>query len=362
MPAILHGIALLIALNVQSMTSPLAGAWLLFHLAGCLWIYTPPKEKNPVWRACLLWLIALGVSTFIMAPVTNGAATMWVMAAAPILALSMRKEYLQDYITATLVVLVIYAVVLIGEMVFTIGYTNYNVLVVGRNHLASAWPLMDPNNAACVMNTALLPCFYMALRKPKWFWLCAVFCVALYATASRTGAAVAVFFAIILLLERFPKLVREWEAALIGIIIAAGVYHKYIQHDPSLAVRMEIWKASAQLVLLHPDVGVGLGSFSTYYNMVRTEHVTAGYFAHNDLLQIFIEMGVLCAFIFGCLMVVVWDKTTRANIASACVILSVFLHSMMEFQFYLPSVSIIVGLALAHHNLTYQPENKILRR
>ena len=85
LPALLSASGLAIALSVQYVASPLAGTWLLLHLAACASMLKDgyPKVKGIVWNCALAWLVALSVSAFVFAPVVNGAAYMWILAAAP---------------------------------------------------------------------------------------------------------------------------------------------------------------------------------------------------------------------------------------------------------------------------------------
>ena len=89
--------------------------------------------------------------------------------------------------------------------------------------------------------------------------------------------------------------------------------------------------------------------FSRYYAMVRTEDYTGGWFAHNDLLQIFAELGIIGAVVFIGLWTVVAINTTKGNFIAALTMFGIFLQAMVEFQFYTPGISMGMGLALAYH-------------
>jgi O-antigen ligase len=119
----------------------------------------------------------------------------------------------------------------------------------------------------------------------------------------------------------------------------------------SLLVRSQIIHASLPLFSIRPLSGLGLGAFSYYYSQIRTESVTAGVYLHNDTLQLMIEMGIPCIIVFLTLWISAFIVTTKSNIISLAVLLAVFLHSMMEFQFYLPAISMLTGVALAYHRL-----------
>lgn len=351
LPAIFFGIALAIALNVQMMSSPLAGAWLLFFAADCLMmIYqSQDKDRGLIWKTSLLWMISLGVSTFLLAPVISGAMVMWILIAMPMLALAMREEYLRGHLEAALIVVTCYAIGLIVQTLLHVQYTNINYPAKILSFPAVAWPLLDPNNAAAIVNMGMMPCFYMALRKRKWWALVAIFAFAMFATGSKTGALMMALGLAAILTARY-----RLEITTVLIIVTSGVLammelagHNVV--NEAFHYRAMMWSDSMPLAFIRPVSGLGLGTFADYYARVRTETNTAGFFAHNDLLQIAIENGIPAAGIFISVALAVALTTRRANIASAAAMGAVFFHSMMEFQFYLPAVTLLMGLALAYH-------------
>jgi O-antigen ligase len=274
---------------------------------------------------------------------------MWVLAAMPTLAVSLRREHLKPYLACFLAVAALYAAGLVAQMALNTQTLLFNY--EGRH----AWPLLDPNNAAAVVNMALLPCVYLTLFKQiRWVIPSALFVAALFAAGSKAGFAVAglgilTFFSV--------KLGAEFLlfATAIGITEAVGLY---IYH-PDLIVllvgsfrdRLPIWEASLPLVFIHPVLGLGLGTFGHYYAQVRTEQYTVGWHSHNDVLQVAVEMGIPAALLFFALLAAVALTTRRANLAAAVVVLAVTAQAMVEFQFYIPAVSIPMGLALGCHLL-----------
>jgi O-antigen ligase len=366
-PAALLSAALLIALNVQTMSSPLAGAWLLFFLAGAACAYEPASRRSLLWWACLAWLAALGIATFVLHPVPNAAATMWILAAMPILALSLPRRHLTPCLTGFLAALAIYATGLILQMLLQVRYTNYEYWITSLQTFAVAWPLLDPNNAAAVLNLGLIPCFYRALRKPIWYLAVALFSVAMFATVSKAGAIAAVLGCLILLIERFGFNFAFRFAGLLALAAVSGLLPMILLDtafqqrlaiclQSSMGIRIDLWQASLPLLTLSPLRGLGLGSFGFYYQQIRTEQETSGYFAHNDLLQFAIELGIPCTLIFCALIAAVALTTSRRNIASGAVMLAVLLQSMVEFQLYLPAITIPMGLALAYHIHNREPK------
>lgn len=361
-PAFFHLFGLAIALTVQFMASPLAGAWLLFSLAGCAYTYHPPKHKDVLWLACLAWLSTLGVQTFLLMPISGGAATMWVLAAMPLIGLSMSRKALKPCLVALLALLALFAAGLIAQMLLQVQYTNYNYHLEWRSAGAMSWPLVDPNNAACVLNFGFLPCIWKGLRDRRWLVLAALFAFALFATASKAGAGAAAVGVTLLLFERFWGGVHTGAVSLIAFFFGLfATFNIPVSVLSSFSARLPIWKASWPLFWALPYTGLGLGSFGAYYSQVRTEHETGGAFAHNDLLQLGIEMGIPALVVFCALLLTIVATTNRKNIASMALILATFLQAMVEFQFYVPPVSILMGFAVAYHRLTRCDNCNIMR-
>ena len=351
LPSLLYGLALVITICVQSMGSPLAGAWLFFIACSLGIVYEPVRQKDILWKVSLAWMITLGIATFILAPVSNGAATMFILLGMPVMSLCISSAQLRLFLQTSLIVLTLYALVLIAEMVFHVRYTDYGIDVPSRMAIASSWPLLDPNNAACLMNFGLIPCFYLGLRDKRWFTWFAVFAFALYGTNSRTGAICAAIACYILLVERYSQALAVIPFAVIGALLYVNE-HGVPDMPDSLLVRYNIIHASLPLLTLKPFTGLGLGTFGYYYAQLRTETSTAGVFLHNDFLQLAIEMGLPCILVFLALFLTVLVTTTHRNVVALAVCIAVLIHSMMEFQFYLPSISLLMGLALAYHRIT----------
>jgi O-antigen ligase len=274
---------------------------------------------------------------------------MWFLAAMPMLVVAFRKEYLPAYLDCFMAVLVVYATALIFEMMLGVKYNEVNYYIAWRDSWASSWPVLDPNNAAAIINVGLIPSFYMALRKRKWFIPFTLFAVAMFSTGSKAGPIASLIACGILF--------YEWGGWYLSFIFYPIMLVPFLFFDKlaaSFANRLPIWKASMPLLGVHPLTGLGLGSFGYYYNQVRTETETGGRYAHNDLLQFAIEGGIPLAIVFCVLIGVIWFTTNKNNIVSACALLAVLLQSMVEFQFYVPATSLLVGLAVAYHQMCYK--------
>jgi hypothetical protein len=66
-------------------------------------------------------------------------------------------------------------------------------------------------------------------------------------------------------------------------------------------------------------------------------------------MQLGIEMGWPLFSVFVVMLIAAASATTGKNIVSGAVMLAVIIQSMTEFQFYLPAVNLVFGLALAWH-------------
>jgi len=361
LPAILLSSAAFAALFVQLSTSWLAGAWLPLMLFGCVSAYNPKNNGGLMWWASLAWLLSIVGSVFFINPVMQGAYTMWVLSALPIVALSLPAENIKPCMMGVLGVLVVFALGLIAQMLIHVQPSLYGTLVhvSYRSGYAYAWPMIDPNNAACVLNFGLISCFWLGLKDKRWFAVVAIFAFAHISCASKAGALAAIISCSVLLIERY----RLIGTLAVLLCLAACIELLFCPIEwitQYLGERPEMWAACLQMIKMHPWVGFGAGSFPFYYSQFRTEHINGGFYAHNDILQFAVELGVPVSIVFILLAAMVAICTRRANIVSGAVFLCTFIQSMVEFQFYVPVISILAGLTLAYHRLTYCGNRNIM--
>jgi O-antigen ligase len=344
MPALFCTIGLIIALLVQTIASSLAAAWLFFHLMCCtLLIYKSGGVQfhGLVRQATLAWLLLLGISTFIFTPIAGAAAFMWVLAAMPMLALCLKPEHLKSHLIGFSWVITLYSIGVIIQSVLGVTYTH-------PNFSAHVWPILDANNAAVVINFGLITSFYFALKRPKWWLWFALFAAALVVTKSRAGMGAAGISCAILAASQigFGKVLKLSLLPLAGVI--AYVFSIHFNTE-SLWQRLDIWNNCLEIAKASGFTGYGFGSFPYLYAWVKQNNDPNVWFAHNDLLQFIIEGGWILALGFIGLVCAVILRTTKANLLPACIMLAVFIQSMFEFQFYMPVISILMGLPLAYH-------------
>ncbi len=319
------------------MATPLAGAWLFFSIAGCAASLRRGYPRQSLLSQFLgVWLILLGVSCFLLRPVSGGAATMWILAVAPMMALTMHPRDIEKSLYGFGIVLIIFCLGLLIQWGWDVKYTN------GWDG-AKSWPMMDPNNAAAVIAAGAVFTFALSFQDKKFLFLLGLFLAGLAITLCKAGImAVAIACLFIVSVQHGRKWLWVLSFGLLSPLFPS-LWHKILY---SLGSRKDIWAASLPLARENPLSGLGLGSFSHYYALVRTELDTMGSFAHNDVFQFAIEMGWPIA-LFFCLVVFTTLWTMRYIPSAAAYVLCLFLMSMVEFQFYVPAVSILFGLALA---------------
>ena len=339
--------AFALALQAQTMESPLAAAWLFPLLLACVMsIYKNGAERSRggMWWAGLAWLLALFFHTFFMRPVPGAASVLWILAAPSIIMLTIQPRHLMPTIKWVGFVLVLYALGLVAQELLQVRYTSGLEAHSGRS-----WPIIDPNNAAAILNFGLLATAAAALYRRWWLAPASLFGVTLLMTNSNAGIGAAIIsFGFILLALAGKRFIFFFSGLCSFGYIAL---HYAMPHDVARAIssmldRLPIWEASLRL-LSWP--GLGLGSFGFYYQQIRTEMNSAGFYAHNNLLQIAVEGGALLTIIVLAFGRQVFVTSSRRNIVPAAMLLMVTIQAMVEFQFYVPAIAMLTGLALAWH-------------
>lgn len=311
-------------------------------------------------QSCLLvWLITIVACDLVTATGTGCQGMVFALLGMPMLALSMKPRYMQGYIKATGFILGFYAVLLIIELATGFNAPNpamqyrFFALTGAWGFLkASTWPVLDPNNAALIINCGLIPCFWLALTSRKKWWLAVLlFTAALICTSSKAGICTAVLVCGLLALYQSEERIWLGSMLLSGTAAILLALTRLPMNDIITAMhqRLEIWQGAFKMVSIESFWGLGMGMFPAYYQRFTIEHTSSQTWAHNDLLQIGIEMGPLAAIAFISVFFNLYRTTTKNNIAAAAMVTAVVAQSMVEFQFYVPVVSLLAGLAMAYH-------------
>jgi hypothetical protein len=131
--------------------------------------------------------------------------------------------------------------------------------------------------------------------------------------------------------------------------------------NASVGSRLALWKATWAMIHDHAALGTGYGTFYLFYPQYRLPGDTssAGFMAHNDLLQSWAELGILAPillllFFAGaiCRMLKVMDRRGPES-GERAICLSLFmgaamvaLHSLTDFDFYTASILCLLGPVL----------------
>lgn len=318
----------------------------------------PMPRRQPF---ILAWALTILCCAYVTAIGTAIQGLVWALLALPTLAICLKPKYLGSYLRAFGTVVGIYAVMLIVELATGFQTPNpetqyrFFALTGAWGYLkASAWPMIDPNNAALVINCALIPCFWKALCKVKWFRLVTtLFAAALLCTSSKAGICVGLGTCGALAVYNSEE---RWPAAsvLVALLIALGAAMTQLPMNDIVTAahqRLGIWEGAMRVSDTSGFWGIGMGMFSAYYSQLKLESFSSGNWVHNDPFQIAIEMGQWAVLVFLLMYARMYWTTRRGNLPAAAVLTAILVQSMVEFQFYVPVISLLGGLALAYHSL-----------
>jgi O-antigen ligase len=253
------------------------------------------------------------------------------------------------------------------------------------NHIGSGYaqgPFQDRNLFAALMNLLWFPAAFIFLTaNNSRFQLkllalgigLFIISAGLFATTSRGGIATSLLLMPVLLWAAYRNNQSRTRIVLIVLITAlaylcsalllnATIADRTFQlsQDPSATARLLLWKSSIKMLLEHPVVGSGWGTFIHYYPAYRVpqENTTAGMLAHNDYLQLALEGGIPALLLQMCILSGLLIQLRRslrrvADVAafeSVTLLLGVsalFIHALVNFIFYQALMNILAGLYLA---------------
>ena len=243
-------------------------------------------------------------------------------------------------------------------------------------------PLADRNVFAALMNLLWFSAAYLFLTSKhsayRWMsWITGsglfILSAALFATASRGGIGTWLLLLPILLWAGYRNTQSKRLVAMIPFIaLLAYLYSALVLHssiadrtfqlaqDPSTNARLLLWQSSIKMAQAHPFSGTGWGTFVNCYPAFRSplENDSAGYFAHNDYLQLaaeggfpalLLQLGLLLGLLFQ-LKRSLQRADDSAGLESTALLLGVlalFIHAVVNFIFYFEFMTILAGLYLA---------------
>ncbi|MDI6759644.1 MAG: O-antigen ligase family protein [Candidatus Brocadiaceae bacterium] len=156
--------------------------------------------------------------------------------------------------------------------------------------------------------------------------------------------------------------------AILGVILLFGIGEelpaRFLKNEP-LAERWDIWKDSFQIIKDFPVLGTGSGNFPWIYMKYQSlgpENFVD--YAHNDYIQLSVEMGLLglLAFIGGCVIYFIClfsllrhrkNPNVKAFVYGGIASLAAILvHSLVDFNLHIPS-NALLATTIAAINLGF---------
>lgn len=243
-------------------------------------------------------------------------------------------------------------------------------------------PFGDRNLFAALMNLLWFPAvfiFITALHNRHYLKQLAtgiglfIISTGLFATTSRGGIATWLLLTPILLWAAYSH--NQSKRRVVSIVLIAALAYLcsvlvlnaniadrsfQLNQDTSTSARLLLWQSTIKMMMAHPIIGSGWGTFASYYPAypLPQEYSTAGYFAHNDYLQLAMEGGIPALLLQICLLsgVLIQLKRSLMREADATVfesvtlllgVLALFIHALVNFIFYQALMNILAGLYLA---------------
>jgi O-antigen ligase len=249
-------------------------------------------------------------------------------------------------------------------------------------------PVTDPNVYACLLNLIwfpLLSAFFKASTNPtensnftRIILGISLLLVSLaFFAASSRGATLSWLLLMPLAFFAFKDLYGFRQNAVIALSIVLLSYLvittitqinltdrtslQFLENDASVSVRLVIWHSTIDMFLTHPWIGTGLGTWGDFYPAYRQalDNSTAGYYAHNDYLQIAQEGGIVTVALFISIFFFLASLTFNTissakrqsikieNIGLMLGVMAAYMHAAVNFIFYLIYINIIVGIYAA---------------
>lgn len=214
--------------------------------------------------------------------------------------------------------------------------------------------LGNPNWAAAFLAMLVpLALGLAATAERRWphHAVAAVLAIATLATLSKGGAltlAAAVLFFVT------PK---RWHVPLFAIAVVCGVVGAVLfAHASWLQGRLFLWRAGLVMLREHPLTGVGLGGYVPAYGRAAAELVNGDVnaflplssidFAHNAIVQLAAEGGVLVAIAFIGLVVLAMRRDDPLSRAMSAVLVGFVVNGLADSPLHVPATFVLFFFAL----------------
>lgn len=236
---------------------------------------------------------------------------------------------------------------------------------INKNHLAGMLGISLGFNWGLWMSS-------WGKRKDISFFLAIAFLVQ-FSVLLQTGSRMGIFsFVVSLILSLFVyENSRKFSKKFLGMIIVLGISlffsldvlkQRFIDFDLWIGSglgRWRVWQDSVEILKDHFWTGIGLGGFQWVFPSYQSQTLTMGWaHAHNDYLELMIELGGIGFFLFVTVIVFFFyalkkcwvsrphtEKETFLGCGVAAV--SFLIHSTADFNFAIPANLFLFTTAVA---------------
>jgi O-antigen ligase len=248
----------------------------------------------------------------------------------------------------------------------------------------------NKNSLAALINLLLLPTLAINLttdqKLQRYLSIATVFLYALLlGLINSRGALIALFVGLIFVLVLTWRQYDKARLLQVGLVIMGAFVTAHLLMDYTSQImatdmvdqmltlqdthhagqtRFVIWQPAWDLFLQHPWAGIGLGTY--FLTIPPTLHIadhSAGFYVHNDYLQIALETGIpgfiLLLFILfatlsrliNALRVSYNDHVQRLHfLALFAALLTLAAHSLFTYNFYVIPIMFVAGFLLGRFN------------
>ena len=198
-------------------------------------------------------------------------------------------------------------------------------------------------NAGFMGNTnlsgILLAICLLAFFRKGWCWCLPVFIYPFYKINCFTAImALGIGIAYFILRKSKDSAVC---IIMLTLLLLSG-WHKIAGYNP----RFDLWERLIPIIKTHPFVGWGIGQYRFIASPIISKKLVSslnGTCAHNDLLQLWIDAGLVAVVIAIGFIVWLFVKYSKNDIQLTTIVLVGIISSLGFFTFYTPVAFLILG-------------------
>ncbi|MBI3319401.1 MAG: O-antigen ligase family protein [Candidatus Omnitrophica bacterium] len=213
--------------------------------------------------------------------------------------------------------------------------------------LAAALGILLPVSVA-----TLTPWATTSVRRCVALIVCGVHLVALLLTQSLAGISSLCAATLVILMRRQSAL--RWKLAMllvavltVGILFVLRPELSNATHPRNPIVqRWRYWCSTTQMIREHPLRGLGAGNYAEAYPRFRRPFATDTRFAHNALLQVWAEWGLLGVIGLAGLFVGSWRLAVRQPAGYQVAVAAFWLMAFIDVAWSFPQVTCLWWLLL----------------